>query len=588
MITLSLHTGFHDATAAIFSGYELLAAVQLERLTRKKGDGGGGGIPEPCIEEVLAIAGLQRRDIGALVLSRASYPGRYYRSTDLGLARDLARRFASGDKMRDMSSELFKRQVGDARAIFDADALLADLGLAPAIPVFFSNHHMAHALSAFFHTDWNEALLYTADGCGDNVHYSMRRASSDGITCFYGDDRELLRPRAINSLGLAYGFATQALGFRMNRHEGKLTGLAALGEPRQAKALGAHFRVDDDGLIHSDFESNKAMREEIARLAALEAPAHMASSIQQVLEDKILLSVRRFLKRAGSRHLALAGGIFANVRLNRLLCEETDIDEIFIYPAMGDEGLAVGGALEYFLSRDGYPRWSGQRRRLRDVYLGQNGTGRIDDLLASATGMKRLDGDPVELCARLLAGGSIGAIYEGRMEYGPRALGARSILASPADGAVNKELNDRLERTEFMPFAPYVLAEDAEKVFAITDRNRYACRFMTITTAVHPEWRERIPAVVHVDGTARPQIIEDETNPLYAAILRRFKALTGLPVLVNTSFNVHEEPIVTKPEECLRALRDGRIDFVVTRGGVFTLSARPAFGAKRPNTAALI
>ena len=571
MITLSLHTGYHDATAALFFGYDLLAAVQLERLTRKKGDG-GGGVSEPCIEEVLGIAGVHRRDIGALVLSRASYPWRYYRSRGLGPVRRLTRLWDSGAKMRDMSSELFKRQIGDARAIFDTDSLLSDLGLQPGIPVFFSNHHMAHALSAFFHTDWNEALLYTADGCGDNVHYSMRHAAGQGITCFYGDDRELLRPRSVNSLGLAYGFATEALGFRMNRHEGKLTGLAALGEPRQAKALGGHFRVDEDGFLHSDFETNKAMRAEIVRLAALEAPAHMAASIQQVLEDCILLSVRRLLKRSGSRHLALAGGVFANVRLNRLLCEETDIDEIFIYPAMGDEGLAVGGALEYFLSRDGYSHWSSQRRRLRDVYLGRDGTERINDMLTAGADMTRLDGDPVELGACLLANGAIGAIYEGRMEFGPRALGARSILASPADAAVNKELNDRLERTDFMPFAPYVLAEDADQVFAITERNRYACRFMTITTRVRPEWRERIPAVVHVDGTARPQIIDDETNPLYARILRRFKDLTGLPVLVNTSFNVHEEPIINKPEECLRALRDGRIDFVITRAGVYCLA----------------
>ena len=567
--------------------HDLLAAVQLERLTRKKGDGGGGGIPEPCIEEVLGIAGVQKRDIGALVLSRASYPGRYYRTKGLGPARGLARRLASGSKMRDMSNELFKRQIVDARTIFNTDTLLADLELPAAIPVFFSNHHMAHALSAFFHTDWTEALLYTADGCGDNVHYSMRHAAGDGITCFYGDDRELLRSRPINSLGLAYGFATEALGYRMNRHEGKLTGLAALGEPRLAQALGAHFLVDEDGLVHSDFKSNMAMRAEIVRLAALEAPAHMAASIQKLLEDCILLSVRRFLKRAGSRHLALAGGIFANVRLNRLLCEETDIDEIFIYPAMGDEGLAVGGALEYFLSRDGFSRWSSQRRRLRDVYLGRNGTERIDEVL-TASGMKRMDGDPVDLCARLLAGGAIGAIYDGRMEFGPRALGARSILASPADATVNRKLNDRLERTEFMPFAPYVLLEDASKVFAITDRNRYACRFMTITTAVHPEWRDRIPAVVHVDGTARPQIIEDEANPLYACILRRLKAITGLPVLVNTSFNVHEEPIINKPEECLRALQEGRVDFIVTHGGVYCLAATPLPDFQRSATQPLV
>ena len=169
----------------------------------------------------------------------------------------------------------------------------------------------------------------------------------------------------------------------------------------------------------------------------------------------------------------------------------------------------------------------------------------------------------------LLTEGLVGAIYEGRMEFGPRALGARSILASPADAAVNQRMNARLNRTEFMPFAPYILQEDAATVFGVTAANRYACRFMTITTAVRDAWRERIGAVVHVDGTARPQIIEADTNPLYAGILSRFKQATGLPVLVNTSFNAHEEPIINRPEECVGALQRDRIDFVVTRQGVY-------------------
>jgi carbamoyltransferase len=165
----------------------------------------------------------------------------------------------------------------------------------------------------------------------------------------------------------------------------------------------------------------------------------------------------------------------------------------------------------------------------------------------------------------------VGAIYVGRMEFGPRALGARSILASPADKRVNDELNRRLDRSDFMPFAPYVLEEDSDQVFEITSVNRYAARFMTITCAVRPQWRDRIPAVIHVDGTARPQIIHRRHNPLYGDILDRFRVATGLPVLINTSFNVHEEPIVNQPSECLKALREGRIDFVVTDQGAYAI-----------------
>ena len=183
--------------------------------------------------------------------------------------------------------------------------------------------------------------------------------------------------------------------------------------------------------------------------------------------------------------------------------------------------------------------------------------------------MRQLPGAPVETAVDLIHAGKAGAIYTGRMEYGPRALGARSIIASPHDHAINDNLNKRLGRSEFMPFAPFVLEEDASRVFEITDVNRYAAHFMTITCAVKPEWRDRIPAVVHVDGTARPQIVRDDVNPLFAAILRRFRDQSGLPVLINTSFNVHEEPIVNRPEECLKALQDGRVDFVVTRQAVY-------------------
>ena len=154
-----------------------------------------------------------------------------------------------------------------------------------------------------------------------------------------------------------------------------------------------------------------------------------------------------------------------------------------------------------------------------------------------------------------------------------------------ADAAINDRLNHRLARSEFMPFAPYVLDEDADKVFEITPVNRYAARFMTVTCAVRPEWRSRIPAVIHIDGTARPQILRDRDNPLYAEILRNFKAATGLPVLVNTSFNVHEEPIVNRPEECLKALNDGRVDFIVTDQAVYLAAGAAAVADTRRETA---
>ncbi|MCW8861031.1 MAG: hypothetical protein OQJ87_04910 [Rhodospirillales bacterium] len=567
MIILSLHTGYHDGTAALFDDYDLLAAVQLERLTRKKGD--GGGIPEPTIDEVLGIAGLCRSDIDVVVLSRASFPAHYYHAGTIKRIETSLHRMMGREKLRDMCSQLQRRGMAEAESIFRSDIFLADHGFRPDARVAFSNHHLAHALSSLFYTDWDEALLYTADGCGDNVHYSHRILKDGKLTCLFGDDESLLAKRRVDSLGLAYGYATQALGYRMNRHEGKLTGLAAYGQPSLADAIGGHFVVDDMGRINSDFDSDAAMRQEIFRLAHGAEPADVAASIQQVLEDKILASVTRILKNHPVRRLGLAGGVFANVRLNRLLCESTATDETFIFPGMGDEGITVGGALQFLMERDGLESWLGSRRRLKTVYLGRDYNNHINSTLAGDLDVEAVAGSPVEVTAELLATGKAGAIYEGRMEFGPRALGARSIIASPIDSGINQSLNDRLQRTEFMPFAPYVLEEDAEDVFDITDANRYAARFMTITTAVKDTWRERIPAVVHVDGTARPQIVRREDNPLYADILAAFKARTGLSVLVNTSFNAHEEPIINTPEECLRALLHDRVDFITTAKAVY-------------------
>jgi len=292
-----------------------------------------------------------------------------------------------------------------------------------------------------------------------------------------------------------------------------------------------------------------------------------AASIQIVIEEVMLASIRRLLGRHPSRNLGLAGGIFANVRLNRVLAERLPLDEIFIFPAMGDEGLPMGGALALLLRQDGISRWLSERRPLRDVYLGRDHTGAIDTALAAVAGVRRSGEDPIAGAARRLAGGEIGGIFTGRMEYGPRALGARSILANPSRRETHDALNERLARTEFMPFAPVVTAARAAEVFHVGAVNAEACRFMTITCDVRPQWRERIPAVVHVDRSARPQIIERDINPLYYDILSAFEHATALPVLVNTSFNVHEEPIVNAPEECIQALVDRRIDFVVTNLG---------------------
>ena len=569
MLILSLHSGPHDSSAALFDNYTILAAVAEERLNRRKGS---GGFPERSLAEVLRIAAVERRDIDAVVCTRGFFRRRYFTHwRPHERLREGLRRLAGHEKMREMNvvvSKLGRR----ADELFDAEAFRADLQLRPDARIYFSNHHFSHALPALFFTDWEEALLYTADGSGDQVYYSHNLFKDGALTNLYGDDRWLGRARPSGSLGLAYGFVTEALGFRMNRHEGKLTGLAAYGEPTLLEHMRRHFSVADDGRIEMDLADDAALRDAFRALALSDTRENSAASVQALLEWGIGQSVRRLIERHGVRRLGVAGGVFANVRLNRVLAEGLPVEEVFIVPPMGDDGLVIGGALQFLLERDGLADWLRRRERLAHVYWG----GAYDDRLPSnftAGGIVRHPGDPAALAAQWLADGRIGALYQGRMEYGPRALGARSILASPVDPGVNQALNDRLQRSEFMPFAPVVANSDAAAVFDLGPVNRYAARFMTICCAVRPEWRERIPAVVHVDGSARPQVIDRADNPLYYDILAAFKARTGLPVLVNTSFNVHEEPIVNRPEECLRALQDGRVDFVIAAGGIWTRAA---------------
>lgn len=567
MLFLSIHFG-HDASAVIAEDYKILAAVQLERLTRLKGDGAWERLPL-AIDEALRIAGKDKSAVDVLCVSRVKFPIKYHRYNNP--LKNVFYRLLKPKKKQVLSNRYKKQPTVDYRPVFYADKLVADLGLPPTTQFFDYGHHTAHALSALFYTDWDNALLYTADGGGDWLFYSAYHLKNRQLQTLYGSDKERFSNTPIHSIGLAYGYMTEALGYKINRHEGKLTGLAAYGKPALLSELEKHFWVREDGLVETDFKNKKEMQQTITALAATVKPADAACSIQQLLEKTILKSIGVYLQKTEATKIGLAGGVFANVSLNRRIAELPQVEEVFIFPGMGDEGIPVGGIYEFLLKRDGLATWLQNRYRLQNVYWGGSYDAAMDEF--SAPNLKQIatPENASRVAAKHLAAGQIVALYSGRMEFGPRALGARSILASPVNKSVNDTLNQRLQRTEFMPFAPYVLAEDAEEVFEVTDTNRYAMRFMTITCKVREKWRDKISAVVHVDGTARPQIITDEDNPLYAAVLREFKQQTSLPVLVNTSFNAHEEPIIYTPTDCLRALRDGRVDMVLTTHGLYAV-----------------
>jgi len=581
-LILAVHNGPHDAVAAVLVDYDLKAAVQLERLTRRKGD---GGYPDLSIEETLGMVGATRRDVDVLAVSRSDYPVQYFRHfRGYRWLREKWRTHVEGKTLRWIPRETVRANSPHVEDFFDVAAMRRDCGLRDDATVHFYNHHLAHALPTLFYTEWDDALLVISNGGGTTVNHSHRYFANGEIRTIYGGDECLTTPPPIDSIGQAYAAATRALGFRDNRHEGKLTGLSAMGNPIHAGRIAKHFHVDQDGRLRSDFRNNRAIFDLLRDVAKDSRREDVAASIQKVLEDTMLTSARRLLEKNPARHLGVAGGVFANVRLNRALAEQLDLAEIFIFPPMGDEGLPVGGALSYLLKRDGTKRWLDQRHRLSDVYLGRDYSKQADDDLAATAGVKRLAGDPVEAAAKRLVAGEIGAIYTGRMEYGPRALGARTILANPSRRETHDLLNQRLDRTEFMPFAPVVPAEKAAEVFDVNSVNAYACRFMTITCNVRPAWRKRIAAVVHVDGSARPQTITRDANPLYYDVVSAFGRETGIPVLVNTSFNVHEEPIVNTPRECAQALVDGRIDFVMTQRAIYEAAGPKGNGQMGPHS----
>ena len=573
MFILGLHNGEHDASACLFHDYKLVAAVALERLARRKNAGVSvdAELPFAAIDDCLASAGITRSDINVIAVSRAQFELQSYKLHGRWRIKQAYYGLLGRKKLMMLFDMNRRQQPKNSVDILDRERLCTRYSFDKA-KLWVYNHHASHGTAAYFFSEFDDALIYTADGIGDNISYSASIAGSDGIRILSGGDGALLGRYKVNSIGFLYGYFTKALGFMWNRHEGKLTGLAGFGKPLAADELVTHFTVDDNGEITSDFPSYEVMLAYAHQVCARMSREDAAASVQAATERVIAKAVNALQARTGLRALALSGGVFANVRLNRTMLEETAADRVFVFPAMGDDGLPVGGALLYLLERDGAAAWQRARYPLDNVYLGRDHDARFAAAAARLPQVTASADRPVEQAVDALIAGRVVAIYTGRMEYGPRALGARSILAVATKREVNDSINKRLERSEFMPFAPVVLEEHVAEVFNVNPGNAHAARFMTITCDVRPEWRDRIPAVVHVDGSARPQTIRRSDNPLYYDVLDLYYHRTGTPVLVNTSFNVHEEPIVDTPEQALKSLVDRRIDHILTKDRLYGLA----------------
>jgi carbamoyltransferase len=314
----------------------------------------------------------------------------------------------------------------------------------------------------------------------------------------------------------------------------------------------------------------------LARALAAEFPKiDVAAAYQTVLEEVACRYVQPYLEQTGADAVVLSGGVAANVKLNQRIHEIPGVRRIYIHPNMGDGGCGTGAALLECVHHGVQPEI------LRDVYLGPDYSDEQLESALRAEGLafERLDDIEPEI-ARLVARDKIVARFNGRMEYGPRALGNRSILYQAIDPAVNQWLNARLARTEFMPFAPATLYEDRHQCYDHVDGGEFTAQFMTITFNCTPWMLKSCPAAVHIDGTARPQLVTEATNPSFYRILSEYKKITGLPSMINTSFNMHEEPIVCSPQDAIRSFLQGHLDYLAM-GSYLAKSPLAADAAER-------
>jgi len=409
-------------------------------------------------------------------------------------------------------------------------------------------HHLTHAANAYYTSGFDEALIVTLDGYGSGLGGSVSIGKGNSIKRIHS----LPYP---TSLGEFYERVTSSLGFKPGRHEGKIVGLAAYESPDIL------FNI-----VHQFFEGNGATLRyrqphnfaHSRYLSTRFAKPTVAAAYQKVLEQVAIDYIKPFLNQTGMKNVVLSGGVVANVKANQRIFEIDGVDSIFVHPNMGDGGCSVGAAL--VASNEQY---SQSPKPILDVYWGQEYSDEAIEMELKKAGLNYRLSENVDLdTAKLLSDDNIVARFAGRMEYGPRSLGNRSILYNAKDPDVNLWLNQQLNRTEFMPFAPATLFEERHNCYLNIEGAEHAASFMTITFDCTKSMIEQSPAAVHVDGTARPQLVSEQSNKRFHDLLTEYHRLTGIPSVINTSFNMHEEPIVCTPYDAIRAFTLGKLPYL--------------------------
>lgn len=592
----------HETGACVVRDSVVLSAINEERLSRVKLD--TTYPPTRSIREAVRLSGVAPHEIDAIAISGLRW-------TDLlaqmweSVRRDVTDFHAWNDYVPHFCRMAYRAfylwRAGRYEAA--ADFFAREYGVRPR--VWFVEHHEAHASCAHRTGEAEQTVVVTADGVGDDL----------SVTIGHGRGGLIERHRVMfypHSFGQFYTACTQVLGFRGGRHEGKITGLAGFGARDDAlvAAVESTLRGDgDDFKLHKGFYAEgfprlrwadvrrlfagrnavlevdyRNYKPPLKRLLAGHPRENVAWTFQHLLEREMVRIVRPHVPR-GPFHLVLAGGVFANVKLNMAMSRQLNPESIYIYPNMGDGGLAVGAALTV----TGAPP-----RPAPHMYLG---TAFTEEEMAETIGRypalasARPD-NLADAVAAALASQKIVARFDGRMEFGPRALGSRSILYHAGDRTVNAWLNAQLRRTEFMPFAPMCIYEDARNYFELRDGEFRPCEFMTLVVSCTERMRTECPAAVHVDGTARPQLVRRDIAPGMYEILERYRSRTGLSVIINTSFNMHEEPIIRTPDEAVRSFLQSNLHvlalgpFLVSRDAQLLAELGDASDAGRPAIAA--
>ena len=561
MDILGISAFYHDAAAALLRDGIPLAAAQEERFSRHKHD---ASFPRRAIRYCLREARIHARDLDYVV---------FYEKPLRRFERILATQLQAFPRSAKAFSKAMFLWLGDR--LWLKNRIASELGIDPS-RILFTEHHQSHAASAFFASPFEEAAVLVADGVGEWATTTLARG--------HGSSLELLEEiRFPHSLGLFYSAVTAFLGFRVNDGEHKVMGLASYGRPRYSDELArlVHF---EDGAYTLDlsafrftFDPDKSFGEGLTRILgpprAPEDPvlyqgkdsrhADIAASLQRVLEDSMLTLLHELKRRVPSENLCLAGGVGLNVVANARLLKEGPFQRLFVQPAAGDAGGALGAALHVWHAQMGKPR----AYRMEHAFLGESVRPAPDDgALTLDDEDKRID----RMVDALLKGQTIGWVRD-RFEWGPRSLGHRTLLADPRRPNMRDHINSVIKRRElFRPLAPAVAAEQADRYFIVPSGGESPARFMLLSTDTHDDAVEKIPSVLHIDRSARVQLVHAEVDPLFHRLLTRFGEASGVPVLLNTSLNGRGEPIVRGERDALELLHRSQLDMLVVEDRIYT------------------